>query len=145
MRRTHRSGIRVVLVAAVVMLSLAAGCSQSTNPDLDSLDGRWSWVSATGGIAGTTITPSSVGYTMTIEYDSQGVGVPARFVVLRNGQLFAETTVERSGLPNAASGTLRYRDPVLGWPEQEFQLTSDTLFLADGCCDGFSYRFKRAQ
>ena len=128
--------------AALSVVLLVGGCSQSTAPELDLLDGRWLWVDATGGIAGMTITPASVGYTMTVEYSSQPGG-PALFRVLRDGQLFSETTVERFG---ELKGTLRYRDPVLGWPEQEFELRgADTLLLVDGCCDGFAYRFERGE
>ncbi len=126
-----------------IVLTAIVGCAQPTTPEVDPLDGQWSWVDATGGIAGTTRTPATVGYTMAVEYRSQS-STPAQFRVFRDGQLFAETTVRRSTASSVSSGTLVYRDPVLGWPEQLFELIAgDTLVLTDGCCDGFTYRFVR--
>ena len=116
-------------------------CSQSTEPGADPLDGSWEWIDASGGIAGTTRTPATEGYTMSVDHRANGG--TARFLVFRNDSLFAETTVRRSASSSADQGTLVYGDPVLGWPEQEFEIRADTLVLRDGCCDGFTYRFHR--
>lgn len=136
-----RMGVRTVLVGAAFV---AGGCLHSTAPTFDALDGRWTWIDATGGIAGTTITPATAGYTMTVEISGLSSTTP-RMRVLRNGQFFAETVVERAQGSSTEVGTLVYRDPIMGFDQQEYTLTgTDRLVLQDGCCDGFTYRFERA-
>lgn len=144
--RTARVGGRVAwgrLGSAALSAVLVVGCSQSTSPEFDALNGRWSWVDSVGGIAGMTITPASAGYTMTVEFIGVGSS-QARLRVLRDGALFGETTVERTGAAGGQSGELNYANAVLGFAQQEFTITNgNTLVLEDGCCDGFSYRFQR--
>lgn len=139
-RTAQRATLRSLCFAVLGAL-FVGGCSQATEAGADPLDGRWEWIDASGGIAGTTRTPVSEGYTMSIVH--RAAGTTARFQVFRNDSLFAETTVRRSEASSGTRGTLVYGDPVLGWPEQDFEIRTDTLVLRDGCCDGFTYRFFR--
>ena len=126
-------------IAGALAMCVLAACSSTTSPEAHAIEGYWTWVRAFGGIAGMEITPQTTGYTMAVEF----TGGQAR--VLRNDTLFAETEVEiRNADAGGQRGTVVYRDPVLGWPEQEFQIgVGDTLTLVDGCCDGFAYTFAR--
>ena len=129
-----RMGLGVLLA-----MCLLPACSSTTAPVAHAIEGHWTWIRAFGGIAGMEMTPQTAGYTMAIEFQGE------RARVLRNDTLFSETTVEiRDADASGRRGTVLYRDPVLGWPEQEFRLdVADTLTLTDGCCDGFVYTFAR--
>ena len=62
----------MVPLTLVVVLAPAACNSDPTATDEDelfqALFGTWSWIQATGGIAGTTRTPDSEGYTRTLTF-----------------------------------------------------------------------------
>ena len=140
--KVRRRGRRVV---TVVLLGLGAGamglggCSSPTDPAARAVEGRWEWVRAVGGIAGAERTPATEGYSMTMEFGSNWARV------FRDDTLFAETAVEiRSEDASGQTGTVAYQDPILGWPEQSYRVEADSLTLADGCCDGFVYTFRRS-
>ena len=43
------------------------------NPELEKLFGFWNWIQSSGGIGGQTITPATVGYSQTVEYNNNGI------------------------------------------------------------------------
>ena len=67
-----RARALVVPLTLLVLLVPAACSSDPTAPGedelLQALFGTWSWIRATGGIAGTTRTPESEGYTQTLTF-----------------------------------------------------------------------------
>ncbi len=120
--------------------ALCIGCSSSTAPDGSGLEGYWDWVSAFGGIAGTEISPTTVGYTMAVEFAGD------RVIVFRDGAVHRQTTMEVRTDAAGVTGTLVYADEVFGWPEHTFELRDgNTLMLVDPCCDGFAYTFARGR
>ena len=125
------------------LLLLAAGsiaCEISTNlPDTDPLLGTWSWVEATGGIAGQTITPASTGQTIVLRFREEQVDL------VRNDELERTVEYERVAEPGGSDLELTYDGPLLGGFESQTANISqeDVLILTDPCCDGFEYRFER--
>ena len=130
--------------AALAGLALAAACGTSpASIELDRLEGRWEWVSASGGIAGRTITPATEGYTMQVRFLDDGAAE-----LFRNGA--RERTAEYELTVGRANGSfpdqdvVRFTPALLGFDEMAVQLEgTDELILADGCCDGFTYQFVR--
>lgn len=126
-----------------IALGVVAACTSSpTAVEVDRLKGRWEWVSASGGIAGRTLTPATEGYTMELRF-LDGVAQ-----VWRNGALGGEAGYEvavgRQGGSFAGHDVIRFTPALFGWEEMGVELESgDRLLLADGCCDGYAYRFVR--
>lgn len=138
--RTRRSGWAVIGAAA-----LAAGCASSPAAvDLDQWTGRWEWRSASGGIAGRTITPASEGYTMELRLTADGEAE-----LLRNGTVTQRVTYElgvgKKGGSFEGRDVVRFTPTMFGsWEEMGVAFPdAGHLMLADGCCDGFTYSFAR--
>jgi len=124
----------------VVLVGSPSGCEVSTIlPAEGPLVGEWSWVEATGGIAGVTITPASTGQTIVLRFDDE------RVELVRNDEL--ERTVEYRAVtkPDGSGLELTYDGPLLtGFESQTASLPEeDVLILTDPCCDGYEYRFER--
>ena len=83
----------MVPLTLVVLLAPAACSSDPTATEedelLQALFGTWSWIQATGGIAGTTRTPDSEGYTRTLTFTR-----PNQVEMLRDGAPEVTTTFE---------------------------------------------------
>ena len=69
-------------VVCCVAVATLVGCGGSiTGPDFtDRLAGDWSWVDASGGLAGITLTPESEGYDQMLRF-----GPSPDFELLRDG------------------------------------------------------------
>jgi len=138
----RRSG---VAAAAVVVLLGVWACSVSgTGPDAGvPVEGRWTWVRSTGGLLPRDRTPETEGFDMTLVFGADGV-----LRVLYDGSPGGETWYEVGvgSAQGALEGTpvFRYGEPLFGFQEQAYRFaTPDSLELADGCCDGFTWYFVR--
>ncbi len=119
-----------------------AGCGDPSGPnDLDGLIGSWAWVESSGGIAGMTYTPSSTGETITLRFVSEQM-----VELIRDGRLERSVRFATAPLEESGGFSVAYDEPLFGWDTQTGRLLgADTLLLADGCCDGFEYRFERVR
>lgn len=111
----------------------------------EALFGTWTWIRATGGIAGEVRTPETEGFTRTLV-----ITAPDQIEVLRDGQTEVSTTFEF--VPETEAGStvrsaqLIYALPLMGFPEQWVLITVEgVLVLSDPCCDGFIYEWRQAQ
>ena len=67
MEREVYVGLKVMLTGLVVLGSALACGFGTTEPDVqEDIVGVWAWISSTGGIAGTTRTPTTEGFTQTL-------------------------------------------------------------------------------
>ena len=130
-------------VAALLIGAVLSGCGSSTEPLVEhDIVGTWDWVESSGGVAGTTQTPETAGYTLQVKFAQSGV-----VEVRRDGAL--ETSTGYMVLVGVGSSSewpdmVRYDEPVLGFENQYVRFTGDdVMFLADGCCDGFVSRYVR--
>lgn len=134
-----------LLLAGVALAAAACASSDPTRVEEARLVGRWSWVEATGGIAGQTRTPASTGTLREVRLLADG-----RAELHENGERVRTTRYELG--VGASDGSFAGRDVVRwdtsllgGWDEQGVVFPHpDTLLLADGCCDGFVWTFARA-
>ena len=136
--------LRVLRTGWVVAALLAVGCGSPTSVEESQLEGRWEWRSASGGIAGRTITPQSEGYTMELRFEGDD-----QVALYRSGAL--QTTAGYRLALGSQGGSFAGKDVVVftpalfGWEEMGLQLSVEgDLILADGCCDGFTYTWARA-
>lgn len=128
------------LIAAVL-----AGCGTLVEP-VTGLQGEWRWVSSTGGIAGETITPRTLGHELLY-----GFG-PDTLRVARSDGAVQETGYRLERNPaDGEPGLIRFDEPVLGptLPGQTEQRllrpAPDTLVLSDPCADCYSHTLARAR
>jgi hypothetical protein len=137
--------------AATHPLGLAgAYCACASNPTAsgedelpEALFGTWSWIRATGGIAGSTLTPESEGYMRTLTFTP-----PNQVEMFRDGVVEATTTfvfVPKTAAGSAVrSAQLLYTQSVVGFDEQWVEILEiENLVLSDPCCDGFVYEWRR--
>lgn len=134
---------------ALAVLAVAACSSNPVAADDEQLPGAlfgtWTWIQATGGIAGQVRTPETEGFTRTLV-----IKAPNQIDVLRDGQSEVSTTFEFVPETDAGSAVrsaqLLYAVPLLGFPEQWVLITIEgVLVLTDPCCDGFTYEWQQAQ
>ncbi len=134
---------------ALAVLAVAACSSNPVAVDDEQLPGAlfgtWTWIQATGGIAGQVRTPETEGFTRTLV-----ITAPNEIEVLRDGQSEVSTTFEFVPETDAGSAVrsaqLLYAVPLLGFPEQWVLITIEgVLVLTDPCCDGFTYEWQQAQ
>lgn len=144
MKRLRRSGRGAV--GAVLMLAPPACTASTTGPEtVVPIVGRWAWVRSTGGLLPHDRTPQTEGYDMTLVFTDDG-----RLRVLFDASFGGETDYEVGIGSNlsALEGTpvVRYGEPLFGFQEQAYRFpTPDSLVLADGCCDGFTWHFARQE
>jgi hypothetical protein len=138
------SRVRTLVVPLTLVVFLApAACGSPTASDelLETLFGTWSWVQATGGIAGMTRTPVSEGYTRTLTFTR-----PNQVKMLRDGVPEVTTTFEFVSPIANGSAQLLYARPLAGVDEQWVEITeAGDQVLSDPCCDGFVYEWRRQQ
>ena len=140
-----RARTLMVPLTLVVVLAPAACNSDPTATEEDelfqALFGTWSWIQATGGIAGTTRTPDSEGYTRTLTFTR-----PNQVEMLRDGVPEVTTTFEFVPLIDSGSAQLLYAQPLTGFDAQGVEISeAGDLVLSDPCCDGFVYEWRREQ
>jgi hypothetical protein len=127
----------VSYVAAVTLV----GCGGSiTGPNFtDRLVGDWSWVDASGGLAGVTLTPESEGYDQTLRF-----GPSPDVELFRDGVSMLRTPISYFVGDDGGFDHIRYGSGPFGFPSSAVDfLPGDTLLLVDPCCDGFVRRWVR--
>jgi hypothetical protein len=130
-----------VWVVVGLYMATVSACGTSTEPSTaEQIEGTWNWIDASGGIAGTTQTPETAGYTQQMRFVGSGT-----LELYRDGALHASTGYSIVPATTMESEMVTYDQSILGFEMQAVSFDGpDVLFLADGCCDGFSYRFERA-
>jgi hypothetical protein len=140
------------------MISLiVTGCSDvGTEPDVNValISGTWRWVRSTGGIGGTTITPTPGVITKDVyaihgtfsRFRNDTLIVSARFSFsTRDGRILMKLTDIRKYLGFPVSDP-SYPFGVFDWLGEEWvTFEGDTLFLADNGYDLYSHMFLRLQ
>ena len=104
-----------------------------------SLAGEWRWVSSTGGIAGTTITPTSTGYERKLILTSD-----LKYSRFKNSSLEKsgtyEITKEKSIYKTELVDFIKFSD---GTSLVIMNQSTDELSLADNIYDGFGENYQR--
>ena len=137
--RPRWTGWTVAMAAAWMM-----ACSGNpTAVEIDRLEGSWAWESASGGIAGRTVTPATQGYTMEVRFLAGGKAELYRNDTLTTSANFRLDLGEKGG-SFVGRDVVRFDQSLLGgWEEMGVELTGSSLLLVDGCCDGYAYSFHR--
>lgn len=102
----------------------------------NSLNGKWNWVSSTGGFIGSTLTPASEKKTMTIEISNSTI---KRY---ENGNLLSENTFTIK-TQNSIYGDNKKMIVIENMPSQSFEIKDNKLFLNDECHDCYQSEYVR--
>jgi hypothetical protein len=120
----------------LLLAGLVACQSSGTGPEAPELSGSWRWVSATGSIAGVTLTPASESYSVRYQFAGN------QLRVFRNDSLIATSLITVSDDEITFQPSVQAF--VFGRPSETQRLElldGDTLVLNDPCCDLFTYHF----
>jgi len=146
--KTGRTGLDRIAVRRVLTTACAAvavsGCELGQGPRVPTgLVGTWSWVEATGGIAGQTTTPESTGSEMTLVLSPSGTARLLRSGVSPQVASYGVVQMDGAGGP---VWEIRFDPPLFAFEMQTARLPrQDELVLVDPCCDGFMWRFERSR
>ncbi len=132
------------MVLTLLAVVLASCTVSSTAPDATTtVVGRWSWVRSTGGLLPADRTPATEGYDMSLEFAAGGT-VRIWFDDDFGGETTYEVGIGSSNGALEGTPVIRYGESLFGFMEQAYQFTDpDTMVLFDGCCDGFTWHFRR--
>jgi len=132
-----RNAVNGVMTILVVVGAMACGDPVAL-ATVELLEGSWTWVESSGGIAGETRTPESTGETMTLRF----LGADS-VELTRNGVLAGATTYQIFFYDDGGSTEIEYAQPLFGFASQGLYVGEAELILRDGCCDGFVYEWRR--
>lgn len=104
---------------------------------LEKLIGSWEWIQSSGGIAGLTITPETVGYTKTAHFRNDWT-----YKEERNDTTFLETTYWLD--QDSVGSTIVHTLQIDGWePKDIISVTDSSLDLSDRCIDCYLHSYRR--
>ena len=105
------------------------------------LEGTWIWLKSTGGFAGTTQTPTSEGYSLTIEFSDDGYQKfqDGELVISSDYSITEEGSINFPGIVPIISYDISFPPNNTGMMEKQSFVFggTDTLFLSDECYDCF--------
>lgn len=140
-----------VLLGISITLSACKKSIDLPHPELEKLFGSWEWIGSSGGFSGDNITPSSAGYSKTVEFRKNGV-----YRWYKNGKLedkmrFTVTQDSSSIFTNGLAYIIVYSNAgVLGPDNYSHResirfLSHDTLFLSEECSDCYGHAYVRSK
>jgi len=138
-----KSRARIISILFIVLVFFSCKKDQEVEAPagpFDNLYGQWEWVYSFGGIAGQYINPDSVGYEVSIHFNSNGL-----FYYYRDDTLLWSDTYNVRELTgsNTFNYIIEYGDSQT-YPDQFMELIkSDTLFLVDNCLDCYESLYVR--
>lgn len=125
-------------IAFLLVFFQLLSCSSSSigASSENSLNGKWSWVSSTGGFIGSTLTPATEKKTLTIEISNSTI---KRY---ENGKLLSENTFTIQ-TQNSIYGDNKKMIVIEDRPSQSFEVKDNKLFLNDECHDCYQSEYVR--
>jgi hypothetical protein len=139
------------IIAIVTFSFFMMTCRKDISvPDtnLEKLFGTWNWVQSTGGFGGQTITPTTTGYSQTVEFGKNGINK-----IYKNGKqqdkykftLTLGTSIHSTGLAYLINykhtGLFHYNESITA---QSIMFGGqDSLFLCDEASDGYDNIYTR--
>jgi hypothetical protein len=137
----------IVLTAFVFLSSTCKKEMQLPDPELKKIFGKWQWVSTSGGFTGKTITPASEGYTVRIEFSSNGIYQKYQNNALtdRKNFSFSQGTSIHNHKP---VWVISFTEAVPHFNESPQAMSvsfsgQDTLMLDEQAYDGYGYIYVR--
>jgi hypothetical protein len=128
------------IIIAFIFLSSCVKEMQVPHSNLKKIFGKWQWVSSTGGLAGKTITPASEGYSLRVEFRTNGIYRKYK----------SDTLAEQKKFSFSPETSIHHHKPVWtvsfdeGSPKMAISFSGpDTLILDEQVFDGFEHVYSR--
>ncbi|MFC4721843.1 hypothetical protein ACFO5O_05905 [Geojedonia litorea] len=118
-----------ILIALALLIS--SGCSLTDDSQDLSITGDWVWIESTGGIAGTTETPTSTGDTILVTITSNTIRK------YTNGSLTFESSYTIQTMESVIYGGQHAMIVYGNGFKQTFRREGKKLYLSDECNDCF--------
>ena len=147
MKKLHL--LKLIFFSALFMVF--SSCRKEISmPDesLSNLFGSWEWVQTYGGFADTVVTPTTEGYTLSVDFSSKGI-----YKIYKNGTLQDKLKFTLSQgnsiFHDSTANLISYQNRGFGNTDEDYIKQSirfggeDTLFLYEECWDCYSYVYVR--
>ena len=119
-------------IVILMTLGVVLACDNGVEPDSPFL-GKWTWVSSSGGFAGTIETPASTGKVISVEFTRKKFRKYVNSVLTEEMKYSVAT--EKSIFSTSELEIITYSHD---W-RQSYLVKGDTLFLSDECYDCFGH------
>jgi len=103
----------------------------------NSLNGKWNWISSSGGFAGHTITPETEKKTVVLEISNSAVKK------YENGNLVFEYTFTIQTHSSIFGGDRKMIIPENDGIKQSFEIAGGKLSLSEECADCYQSKYER--
>lgn len=143
MTRYQKFWILAIAAFSFLAMTCRKNIAIPKNTDFEKLFGSWNWVQSSGGFAGQIITPTTEGYSQTVEFKKNGV-----YIRYKNGKRTDKmqfTLTEGSSIyTTGLAHLIKYKNtgPI---DKDNTHMTQsvtfggqDTLFLRDECYDCYT-------
>lgn len=121
-------------VAYVFITLLLLSCNSDESAE-NLLNGKWNWVSSSGGIVGKTMTPASENKTIVLEFYNS---IMTKY---ENGNLVSEDPFSVETRESIMGGQ-RKMIIIDNSEAQSFEIIGKKLYLSDECYDCYQYEYE---
>lgn len=121
-------------VAYVFITLLLLSCNSDESAE-NLLNGKWNWVSSSGGIVGKTMTPASENKTIVLEFYNS---IMTKY---ENGNLVSEDPFSVETRESIMGGE-RKMIIIDNSEAQSFEIIGKKLYLSDECYDCYQYEYE---
>lgn len=121
-------------VAYVFITLLLLSCNSDESAE-NLLNGKWNWVSSSGGIVGKTMTPASENKTIVLEFYNS---IMTKY---ENGNLVSEDPFSVETRESIMGGK-RKMIIIDNSEAQSFEIIGEKLYLSDECYDCYQYEYE---
>jgi hypothetical protein len=138
----------------LLVFIILSSCNSGDSDYIDiaaqnSLQGRWNWVSTTGGFDGVTATPASTNTTVVLEFSDSSYKEYRNGILVYNRKFFVITQPsifggERKMLlfdgANSLSNKASLTRPIVN---QSFEIIDNKLYIRDECADCYISEYEQ--
>lgn len=121
-------------VAYVFITLLLLSCDSNDSAE-SLLNGKWNWISSSGGIVGKTMTPASENKTIVLEFYNS---IMTKY---ENGNLVSEDPFSVETRESIMGGE-RKMIIIDNSENQSFEIIGKKLYLSDECYDCYQYEYE---
>ena len=135
-----------ILIAFVFLSSTCKKDIEIPDPELKKIFGKWEWIQSCGGFAGGCISPATQGYTISIEFSSNGIYKKYKNNNLVDREAFSfsqGTCIHNHQQVWFVSFTQMPPHHQSAFPMSVSFSGNDTLMLDDERYDGFGHIYAR--
>lgn len=128
---------KIALLFTLLFALLSCETNHPTVNNQTSLNGKWNWVSSSGGFTGKMITPESEKKTMTIEISDSVIKK------YQDGKLLSKNSFSIQPQQSIFGGERKMIILDNDMPKQSFEIKDNKLYLSEECNDCYQSEYVR--